>query len=314
MMYVHAWQSYIWNLVVSERVKLHGCTEPIVGDLVLIDGEATGDGELNAAGAAEPEVPVVEPLDPNLDDGESGLFSQAPKHEADSALSSLADLPTPSTAGPLSSSRAQQISRIAKARPLIQADLNAKTYTIFDVVLPLPGYAVTYPEGSLGERYREIMRNDKIDPDDLFRKQKEYSLVRLVFARLWRLGADLSLVSINRAAPTARSCICPRTSRTSSSSTPPPRKTSLNRTRTSFSVVPSPRSSNTPLRSRSLRVTRWRCSWRLPWEVVLVRFLSPSFQPNRELTRLSRRTNRLHHGPPRDSQGQDERRASEDAH
>jgi tRNA pseudouridine13 synthase len=35
-MYVHAYQSYIWNLVVSERIKL-SATSPLVGDLVYVN-------------------------------------------------------------------------------------------------------------------------------------------------------------------------------------------------------------------------------------------------------------------------------------
>lgn len=35
-MYVHAYQSYLWNLVVSERVKLSRTTA-LVGDLVFAD-------------------------------------------------------------------------------------------------------------------------------------------------------------------------------------------------------------------------------------------------------------------------------------
>jgi tRNA pseudouridine13 synthase len=38
-MYVHAYQSYIWNLVTSERIKL-SATEPLVGDLVFADKSA----------------------------------------------------------------------------------------------------------------------------------------------------------------------------------------------------------------------------------------------------------------------------------
>lgn len=34
-MYLHAYQSYVWNKVVSERVKRFGTSKPMVGDLVL---------------------------------------------------------------------------------------------------------------------------------------------------------------------------------------------------------------------------------------------------------------------------------------
>jgi len=43
---------------------------------------------------------------------------------------------------------------------------------MFDVIMPLPGTDVAYPEGPLGERYREFLRLDSLDPEDFNRKQK----------------------------------------------------------------------------------------------------------------------------------------------
>lgn len=50
---------------------------------------------------------------------------------------------------------------------------DAHRYSIFDVIMPLPGRDVAYPGGSLGERYREFLRKDGLDPDDFLRKQKQ---------------------------------------------------------------------------------------------------------------------------------------------
>ena len=40
-MYVHAYQSYIWNNIVSERIRTYGCDAPVVGDLIIKNEDST---------------------------------------------------------------------------------------------------------------------------------------------------------------------------------------------------------------------------------------------------------------------------------
>lgn len=105
-MYVHAYQSYIWNCMVSRRIK-ENATEPIVGDLVIV-----GQGE----------------------------------------------------EGRPASSSSQQV------KHLTPEDL--ANHTIFDVVLPLPGYDVEYPQGEVGEFYASMLEADGLDIKFMRREQR----------------------------------------------------------------------------------------------------------------------------------------------
>lgn len=122
LLYAHAYQSYVWNRVVSERVKMG--TDVLEGDLV-VDGEVQESADVD---------------DIDMDDD-----THDPKSWKPSAV-----------------------------RALDKEDL--AIYSIYDIVLPTPGIAVTYPGGSLGEAYVRIMAEDGLDPHDLSRAVREYSL------------------------------------------------------------------------------------------------------------------------------------------
>ena len=55
-------------------------------------------------------------------------------------------------------------------KTLTEADLDK--YSIFDVIMPLPGKDVDFPGGALGERYKELLQRDGLDPNNFVRKQK----------------------------------------------------------------------------------------------------------------------------------------------
>jgi len=57
-----------------------------------------------------------------------------------------------------------------KTKHLTKDDL--ADHTIFDVIMPLPGFDVTYPSGELGEKYRAFMKLDGLDPDNMTRERK----------------------------------------------------------------------------------------------------------------------------------------------
>ncbi|EJD01227.1 tRNA pseudouridine synthase D [Fomitiporia mediterranea MF3/22] len=137
LMYVHAYQSYVWNAIVSERIRMHGAEKPVVGDLVY---EQEG-GRLK--------------LDDSTEDAE--------------------ELDLDEEGAPNQSSRKQK-------RPWVQPQVKTLSeedvdkYTIFDVIMPLPGKDVAYPGGALGERYREFLKMDGLDPDNFSSKHKDYNL------------------------------------------------------------------------------------------------------------------------------------------
>ena len=159
LMYVHAYQSLVWNLAVGERWRL--CGDKIVeGDLVLVSEHK--DKELEHCTQpesvdADGEV-VIQPS------GEDKAFDKDDMFE--------------------------------RARALTTEEASSGRYNIHDIVLPLPGFDVLYPANASGEWYKMFMASEAgggLDPYDMRRKQKDFSLSGGYRKILARIGEDFEV-------------------------------------------------------------------------------------------------------------------------
>lgn len=63
-----------------------------------------------------------------------------------------------------------------RARPITQDEIDQGKYTIYDVVLPTPGFDIVYPENAqLKEVYVQVMAKDGLDPFKMARNVREFS-------------------------------------------------------------------------------------------------------------------------------------------
>ncbi|KAG9002678.1 hypothetical protein FRB94_003713 [Tulasnella sp. JGI-2019a] len=163
LMYVHAYQSYVWNAVVSERIRRYGCENPVVGDLVY----------------QQEALEIIESLDTDVVPEHIGASDEVPDATETIAAdekpikpqldAKIEDLPKTARGG----NKKEFVA--AKVKILEESDL--PKYSIFDVVMPLPGRDVSYPGGELGERFKEFLRADGLDPDNFQHAQKDYTLL-----------------------------------------------------------------------------------------------------------------------------------------
>ena len=141
LMYVHAYQSLVWNVAAGERWKRHGA-RVVAGDLVLVNkhkDKSDQDGKIDSVDA-DGEV-VVQPA-------------------AEDSAANTEDLFT-------------------RARALTAEEAASGAYSIFDIVLPTPGYDILYPANDMAEFYKSFMGSERgggLDPHDMRRKWKDTSL------------------------------------------------------------------------------------------------------------------------------------------
>ncbi|KAK4887582.1 hypothetical protein RN001_003853 [Aquatica leii] len=116
LLYIHSFQSFIWNQLVSRRIKEFGMN-PIVGDLVLV---------------SEDIVTTADVLDE------------------------------------------EEVSNRQEVKVLTEADLGA--YSIYDVVLPLPGYDIKYPENIVKTWYKDVLEEHDLSLELPKQKVRTYNI------------------------------------------------------------------------------------------------------------------------------------------
>ncbi|KAI0180491.1 pseudouridine synthase [Hypoxylon sp. FL1284] len=136
-MYVHAYQSLVWNFAASKRWELFG-PRVVKGDLVLVKPEnSTSQGGHQAR-----------------DDDEEMI------HLAEEGL------------------EAEDTSGLV-VHVLTEEEAAGGKYSVFDVVLPSPGWDVVYPGNEIGQFYKDFMakeENGGLDPQDMLRRHRDFSL------------------------------------------------------------------------------------------------------------------------------------------
>ncbi|KAK2821746.1 hypothetical protein FQN49_007717 [Arthroderma sp. PD_2] len=155
LMYVHAYQSLVWNFAAGERWRLYG-EKVVEGDLVLVNDFKD---ETPAAAQAGVDADGEEIVLPDADDS--------------AAVDDMFE----------------------RARALSAEEAASGKYTIFDIVLPLPGFDILYPANEMTNFYKEFMGSDKggnLDPFDMRRSWRDISLSGSYRKMLSRPSADYS--------------------------------------------------------------------------------------------------------------------------
>lgn len=122
-MYMHAYQSFLWNHVASERVKRFGLEAPVAGDAVYVDASRDAD-EDGGEGSPDAEGAEDEPTDKVADEqGKAATGRRMPALPA--------------------------------VKYLTEEEAASGKWTIHDVVIASPGAEVTVPAGSWMRTYQE---------------------------------------------------------------------------------------------------------------------------------------------------------------
>ncbi|XVE62830.1 hypothetical protein DITRI_Ditri06bG0151600 [Diplodiscus trichospermus] len=143
MMYVHSYQSYLWNHAASMRVQKYGSNEVVLGDLVYCKGD---DAE------KVKDVPSNQEEDNNIED----VYDCSQLDEI-----SGKDLPEGE----------KNLVKVITAE-----EISTGNYTVEDVVLPMPGSRIIYPMNDIADVYHDMAKKDGISLTESVHNIKEFSI------------------------------------------------------------------------------------------------------------------------------------------
>ncbi|KAM3411621.1 hypothetical protein ACQJBY_003350 [Aegilops geniculata] len=140
MMYVHSYQSYLWNHAASMRVEKYGISQVVEGDLIYT--KESHPGEATSVGTSE--------VDSLTNSSEIDICPEAIPEE-----------------------------NIQSVKLVDSEDLSKGIYSFEDVVLPLPGSQALFPGNEVAEIYHEMAKKDGISLTENAHGVKEFSITSM---------------------------------------------------------------------------------------------------------------------------------------
>ncbi|CAH0627462.1 unnamed protein product [Chrysodeixis includens] len=180
LLYLHSYQSLVWNRAVSERIRRHGLT-PAVGDLVPLTQLDTHDDIVDDEESDTEESHTEdEQLKTDFSDDETCKVKQEAKD------TDAKDKDTKEETKTDTQDKRQEDKPKPKVpvKVLTQEDVDSGKYTINDIIMPLPGYHIEYPPNMV-DFFEEQLKKDNLTLE-LRHRIKSYSMsgaYRLVVVR-----------------------------------------------------------------------------------------------------------------------------------
>ncbi|KNA14158.1 hypothetical protein SOVF_110110 isoform B [Spinacia oleracea] len=143
MMYVHSYQSYLWNHAASVRLQKYGADRVIVGDLVYCKEDSSEI--ISARTECEDDIIVEADNSINLEEIEIDVPDE----------------------------------KIFSVKAVDEEDLLKQKYTIDDVILPLPGSRAIYPANDVADVYHDLAKKDNISLSESVHNVKEFSITSM---------------------------------------------------------------------------------------------------------------------------------------